>query len=171
MQPDDSNSQPLPVGWSIDRTLRGRQYYVDHNTQTTHWTHPLAQESLPSGWARFESAENGTYYVKLVFINTMFQLFTGTTRQGHYSVVYYNPVPPLHPTTTVISHHYQYTPAPPLYPTTTIPLNYQYNPSPPIHLTTITHHYQYTPALHPHFTTPHHCYYALPLQLTTPHHT
>jgi scaffold protein salvador len=39
----------LPPGWSIDYTLRGRKYYIDHNTQTTHWSHPLEKEGLPTG--------------------------------------------------------------------------------------------------------------------------
>jgi len=49
---------PLPPGWSVDYTLRGRRYYVDHNTQTTHWSHPLEKESLPMGWERVRY----TYY-------------------------------------------------------------------------------------------------------------
>lgn len=57
---------PLPPGWSIDRTLRGRKYYIDHNTQTTHWSHPLEKEGLPTGWERIESPEHGVYYVKYV---------------------------------------------------------------------------------------------------------
>ncbi|KAG5672876.1 hypothetical protein PVAND_002964 [Polypedilum vanderplanki] len=33
---------PLPPGWSVDYTLKGRRkYYIDHNTATTHWSHPL----------------------------------------------------------------------------------------------------------------------------------
>lgn len=58
---------PLPPGWSVDFTLRGRKYYIDHNTKTTHWSHPLEKEGLPTGWERIESPEYGVYYVKLVF--------------------------------------------------------------------------------------------------------
>ncbi|XP_029177812.1 scaffold protein salvador-like isoform X1 [Nylanderia fulva] len=54
---------PLPPGWSIDFTLRGRKYYIDHNTKTTHWSHPLEKEGLPTGWERIESPEYGIYYV------------------------------------------------------------------------------------------------------------
>lgn len=54
---------PLPGGWSVDWTVRGRKYYIDHNTQTTHWSHPLEKESLPTGWHRIESKEFGVYYV------------------------------------------------------------------------------------------------------------
>nr|CAG6407543.1 Salvador [Euborellia annulipes]CAG6407547.1 Salvador [Euborellia annulipes] len=54
---------PLPPGWSIDYTMRGRKYYIDHNTKTTHWSHPLEKEGLPTGWERIESPEYGVYYV------------------------------------------------------------------------------------------------------------
>ncbi|XP_073950404.1 scaffold protein salvador isoform X2 [Choristoneura fumiferana] len=51
---------PLPPGWSADRTLRGRRYYMDHNTQTTHWTHPL--ESVPRPWQKVSTPHHGVYY-------------------------------------------------------------------------------------------------------------
>lgn len=57
---------PLPPGWSVDLTLRGRKYYIDHNTKTTHWSHPLEKEGLPTGWERIESDEYGVYFVKWV---------------------------------------------------------------------------------------------------------
>lgn len=62
---DDSGSEelPLPPGWSVDFTLRGRKYYIDHNTKTTHWSHPLEKEGLPTGWERIDSPEYGIYYV------------------------------------------------------------------------------------------------------------
>lgn len=53
----------LPPGWSVDWTMRGRKYFIDHNTQTTHWSHPLEKENLPLGWERVESHELGTYYI------------------------------------------------------------------------------------------------------------
>lgn len=59
-----SDELPLPPGWSVDFTMRGRKYYVDHNTKTTHWSHPLEKEGLPTGWERIESPDNGIYYVK-----------------------------------------------------------------------------------------------------------
>ena len=55
---------PLPPGWSVDHTLRGRKYYIDHNAKTTHWSHPLEREGLPVGWQRIESPQCGVYYVK-----------------------------------------------------------------------------------------------------------
>ncbi|KAG7272752.1 hypothetical protein CRUP_031076 [Coryphaenoides rupestris] len=54
---------PLPGGWNVDWTIRGRKYYIDHNTNTTHWSHPLEREGLPPGWEKVESAEFGVYYV------------------------------------------------------------------------------------------------------------
>ncbi|XP_015364522.1 PREDICTED: scaffold protein salvador isoform X1 [Diuraphis noxia] len=54
---------PLPPGWSVDLTLRGRKYFIDHNTKTTHWSHPLEKEGLPTGWERIESDEYGVYFV------------------------------------------------------------------------------------------------------------
>lgn len=48
---ENGEEMPLPPGWSIDYTLRGRKYYIDHNTQTTHWSHPLEKEGLPTGMA------------------------------------------------------------------------------------------------------------------------
>lgn len=58
-----SDELPLPPGWSVDFTMRGRKYYVDHNTKTTHWSHPLEKEGLPTGWERIESPDHGIYYV------------------------------------------------------------------------------------------------------------
>lgn len=60
----EDNELPLPPGWSVDYTLRGRKYYIDHNAKTTHWSHPLEREGLPIGWQRVESGQDGTFYVK-----------------------------------------------------------------------------------------------------------
>ncbi|KAJ9585740.1 hypothetical protein L9F63_002530, partial [Diploptera punctata] len=60
---DQTEELPLPPGWSVDYTMRGRKYYIDHNTKTTHWSHPLEKEGLPTGWERIESPEYGVYYV------------------------------------------------------------------------------------------------------------
>jgi hypothetical protein len=54
---------PLPPGWSVDYTMRGRKYFIDHNTKTTYWSHPLENEGLPTGWERVESPSHGVYYV------------------------------------------------------------------------------------------------------------
>lgn len=55
---------PLPPGWSVDYTLRGRKYYIDHTAKTTHWSHPLEREGLPVGWQCVDSPKYGVYYVK-----------------------------------------------------------------------------------------------------------
>lgn len=85
----DENEEELdlPKGWSVDWTSSGRKYYIgilnfffsnkkfkinvfflilfaDHNTQTTHWNHPLEKDSLPLNWEKIESIEHGVYYVK-----------------------------------------------------------------------------------------------------------
>lgn len=54
---------PLPPGWTVDYTMRGRRYYIDHNTKTTHWSHPYEKEGLPTGWERVDSPDHGVYYV------------------------------------------------------------------------------------------------------------
>ncbi|XP_018327993.1 protein salvador homolog 1 [Agrilus planipennis] len=60
---EQSEELPLPLGWSVDYTLRGRKYYIDHNTKTTHWSHPLEREGLPTGWQCIQSPIYGVYYV------------------------------------------------------------------------------------------------------------
>ncbi|XP_061415557.1 protein salvador homolog 1-like isoform X4 [Lethenteron reissneri] len=54
---------PLPIGWSAERTAHGRRFYIDHNTGTTHWSHPRERHGLPPGWERVQSPECGTYYL------------------------------------------------------------------------------------------------------------
>ena len=61
--PPSDGELPLPPGWSFGWTQRGRQYYIDHNTKTTHWSHPLETEGLPAGWEKVESPEYGVYYL------------------------------------------------------------------------------------------------------------
>lgn len=94
---------PLPPGWSVDYTLRGRKYYIDHNTKTTHWSHPLEREGLPTGWERHESAQHGTFYYNFI---------TGQAQASHpYLTSYF-----LHHATPVdiprplITTHTHYTP-------------------------------------------------------------
>ena len=38
---------PVPAGWECKSTPDGREYYIDHNTQTTSWTHPLTNVTSP----------------------------------------------------------------------------------------------------------------------------
>ena len=60
---DDAGHHMLPQGWSVGFTMRGRKYFIDHNTKTTHWSHPFEKEGLPAGWEKVDSAEFGSYYV------------------------------------------------------------------------------------------------------------
>jgi hypothetical protein len=57
------NEEQLPHGWSVAFTSNGRKYFIDHNTCTTHWSHPLEKKNLPVGWEKIESIEHGIYYV------------------------------------------------------------------------------------------------------------
>ncbi|XP_064601700.1 putative uncharacterized protein DDB_G0271606 [Liolophura sinensis] len=68
-----SDEMVLPPGWSVDWTVRGKKYYIDHNTQTTHWSHPLEKENLPAGWERIESKEYGVYYVNHIIRTAQYQ--------------------------------------------------------------------------------------------------
>jgi len=78
-----SDELPLPAGWSVDVTLRGRKYYIDHNTQTTHWSHPLAKEGLPVGWERVETTDHGVYYLNHISRHAQYD--------HPYAPVYYTP--------------------------------------------------------------------------------
>lgn len=48
----------LPTGWEVKYTNHGRKYYVDHNTQTTHWEPPL-----PPGWEQRLDPQGRLYYI------------------------------------------------------------------------------------------------------------
>ena len=39
-----SNILLLPPGWEARIAPNDRLYYVDHNTRTTHWKHPLRRQ-------------------------------------------------------------------------------------------------------------------------------
>ncbi|XP_022696414.1 scaffold protein salvador-like [Varroa jacobsoni] len=101
---------PLPPGWSVDLTMRGRKYYVDHNTKTTHWNHPLEKEGLPTGWERIEHPEFGAYYVNHISRQSQYEhpCLThygplalpapggGPAGKGSGSALPLPPVPPVH---------------------------------------------------------------------------
>lgn len=61
----------LPEGWSVAWS-NDRKYYIDHNNQTSSWTHPLEVEKLPVGWEKVISQEYGTYYVNHITKRTQF---------------------------------------------------------------------------------------------------
>jgi len=69
--PEDSAS--LPVGWSVGWNSNGRRYFIDHNSKTTHWSHPLEKEGLPTGWEKIDSPEFGTYYVNHITRQAQYQ--------------------------------------------------------------------------------------------------
>ncbi|XP_054169294.1 protein salvador homolog 1-like [Oppia nitens] len=81
---ESTSELPLPPGWTVDYTLRGRKYFVDHNTKTTHWSHPLESDSLPTGWERVVSPAHGVYYVNHV---------TRATQLEHPCAHHYAPPP------------------------------------------------------------------------------
>eukprot|EP00092_Neocalanus_flemingeri_P004861 GFUD01005231.1.p1 GENE.GFUD01005231.1~~GFUD01005231.1.p1 ORF type:complete len:292 (-),score=75.01 GFUD01005231.1:119-994(-) len=86
-QPPHDDSLPLPAGWSVGWTMRGRKYFIDHNSKTTHWSHPLETEGLPAGWEKVESPEFGVYYLNHI---------TRQVQYDHPSVpVYCRPSPSL----------------------------------------------------------------------------
>ena len=74
---------PLPIGWSIGQTLRGRRYFIDHNTKTTHWSHPLEKEGLPTGWEKIDSPEYGVYYVNHITRQAQYEHPCATQYLGH----------------------------------------------------------------------------------------
>jgi hypothetical protein len=37
----------VPAGWEVKSTPDGRAYFIDHNTQTTTWTHPITNVTSP----------------------------------------------------------------------------------------------------------------------------
>uniref|UniRef100_A0A5S6QUK0 WW domain-containing protein n=1 Tax=Trichuris muris TaxID=70415 RepID=A0A5S6QUK0_TRIMR len=64
---------PLPPGWSVGWTVHGRRYFIDHNTQTTHWNHPLEKENLPLGWEKVLSPEHGVFYLNRLTNQTQYE--------------------------------------------------------------------------------------------------
>ena len=51
----------LPEGWEQRVDARQRNYYVNHNDQTTHWQPPLPP--LPAGWEQRTDPRGRVYYV------------------------------------------------------------------------------------------------------------
>ncbi|VUC29559.1 unnamed protein product [Clonostachys rosea] len=49
----------LPEGWSQRRDSNGRIYYLDHNTETTHWDHPATRCSLEDQQTTAKKLHNG----------------------------------------------------------------------------------------------------------------
>jgi len=72
-QNPQEDSSSLPVGWSVGWNSNGRRYFIDHNSKTTHWSHPLEKEGLPTGWEKIDSPEFGTYYVNHITRQAQYQ--------------------------------------------------------------------------------------------------
>eukprot|EP00049_Salpingoeca_infusionum_P004967 m.86419 g.86419 ORF g.86419 m.86419 type:complete len:225 (-) comp12807_c0_seq1:1754-2428(-) len=61
--PRGADKLPLPPGWDTDQTQSGQVYYINHNTMTTQWCHPLLLDSdLPPGWENVQD-RRGTVYL------------------------------------------------------------------------------------------------------------
>jgi scaffold protein salvador len=110
------NDYPLPPGWSVGFTTRGRKYFIDHNTKTTHWSHPLEKEGLPAGWERIDSQEFGSYFVNHITRQAQYehpsfpQYFMPTRTSYTLSPrMAYNPqtmLPPAPPTSHSLGYHH-----------------------------------------------------------------
>ncbi|XP_060536361.1 scaffold protein salvador isoform X2 [Cylas formicarius] len=100
---DQSEELPLPPGWSVDYTLRGRKYYIDHNTKTTHWSHPLEREGLPTGWQCIQSPMYGVYYVNHITRQAQYEhpCLVPCYNYGNFTPQTYQRYLPMRPT------HYQ----------------------------------------------------------------
>nr|XP_002126709.1 NEDD4-like E3 ubiquitin-protein ligase WWP2 [Ciona intestinalis] len=91
-----SGDDDLPPGWSVDWTINGHYYYVDHNTDTTHWTHPLNTDSLPPGWEKVTSSKYGMYFVNHVEKMTQYE-HPLAPRQNAATKNEQQPLPPAEP--------------------------------------------------------------------------
>ena len=40
----DDDDGSLPDGWDVAVDHEGRTYYIDHNTRTTTWDHPMGSD-------------------------------------------------------------------------------------------------------------------------------
>ncbi|XP_052779878.1 membrane-associated guanylate kinase, WW and PDZ domain-containing protein 3-like isoform X3 [Mya arenaria] len=73
---------PLPQNWEMAFTEEGHPYFIDHNTEQTHWLDPrLAnrqpetskETELPFGWEKVEDPHYGTYYIDHVNRKTQYE--------------------------------------------------------------------------------------------------
>ena len=120
-QPPHEDSLPLPAGWSVGWTMRGRKYFIDHNSKTTHWSHPLETEGLPAGWEKVESPEFGVYYLNHItryYLRFMIRIFNSSP---YRQVQYDHPSVPVYCRTTHSLPQLAYTSPP------TVPNNVKYH--------------------------------------------
>lgn len=59
-----SDEDLLPPGWSYAWADNGHIYFIDHNTQTTHWTLPTLNHSRQNTECNFPVLNNGIHDVK-----------------------------------------------------------------------------------------------------------
>ncbi|XP_023338939.1 membrane-associated guanylate kinase, WW and PDZ domain-containing protein 1 isoform X4 [Eurytemora carolleeae] len=76
---------PLPHNWERACTDKGEQYFIDHNTGTSHWLDPrlsrvqkrrpedCEDNELPFGWERIDDPHYGIYYIDHVNRRTQYE--------------------------------------------------------------------------------------------------
>ncbi|XP_067928192.1 membrane-associated guanylate kinase, WW and PDZ domain-containing protein 2-like isoform X2 [Watersipora subatra] len=83
----DGRVDELPPNWEMAFTPDGHMYYIDHNTETTHWTHPRQakvpsqqstplsspSEELPEGWEKVDDPQYGVYYIDHINEKTQYE--------------------------------------------------------------------------------------------------
>lgn len=71
-----SNLRPLPSGWQMRMTSRGRLYYVDHNSQKTTWDDPRLPSTLDADAPQYKR----DFRQKVIFLRAQkaLQLRPGT---------------------------------------------------------------------------------------------
>ncbi|XP_053377316.1 membrane-associated guanylate kinase, WW and PDZ domain-containing protein 2-like isoform X5 [Mercenaria mercenaria] len=73
---------PLPPNWEMAFTDEGHPYFIDHNTEQTHWLDPrlankspekVGENELPFGWEKVEDPHFGVYYIDHVNRKTQYE--------------------------------------------------------------------------------------------------
>ncbi|ELU17710.1 hypothetical protein CAPTEDRAFT_146207 [Capitella teleta] len=79
------NLGPLPSNWEMAYTEDGIPYFIDHETETTHWLDPRLstnmkmsplecdENELPYGWEKVEDPHFGTYFIDHVNRKTQYE--------------------------------------------------------------------------------------------------
>ncbi|KAK3103335.1 hypothetical protein FSP39_018567 [Pinctada imbricata] len=81
----ENHQGSLPDNWEMAYTEAGIPYFIDHNTETTHWLDPRQahtkkpkaqdcdDDELPFGWEKVEDPHYGTYYIDHVNRRTQYE--------------------------------------------------------------------------------------------------
>ncbi|XP_069101311.1 membrane-associated guanylate kinase, WW and PDZ domain-containing protein 1-like isoform X10 [Argopecten irradians] len=76
---------PLPPNWEMAYTEEGHPYFIDHETENTHWLDPrlahlqkqsakeCSDNELPFGWEKVEDPHFGTYFIDHVNRRTQYE--------------------------------------------------------------------------------------------------